>query len=113
MHEIKLSPEFLEEFNKLQLKAEKGNGEAKYLLKITEKGITKLAQNVTYGKKVPKKLWPDVYVQKYGINNLWKLNLDGFWRMTYTVTGGKAELIGIVLEVMNHHDYSKRFGYRK
>jgi len=68
---------------------------------------------VVIGKKVPKKLWPRVYVQRYGINNLWKLNLDRFWRMTYTIIGGKAELIGIVLEVMDHHSYSKRFGYRK
>lgn len=113
MNEIKLSSEFNEEFTKLQARAEKGDGEARYLLKIIDKGIAKLAVNVTCGKKIPKSLWPEIYVKRYGVNNLWKLNLDRYWRMTYTIVGGRAELVGVVLEVMNHPDYSKRFGYRK
>lgn len=113
MHGVELSPEFNEEFTKLQSKAEKGEGEAKYLMGIVDKGIAKLAMNIEAGKKIPRKLWPKIYIQKYGINNLWKLNLDSYWRMIYTIVGKKVELISIILEVMDHPSYSKRFGYKK
>jgi len=47
MHEIKLSPDFLTDFSKLEAKAEKGDGESKYLLQIIDKGKAKLARDVT------------------------------------------------------------------
>jgi len=112
MYSVKLGPEFSKEFVKLQRKAEKGEGEAKYLLKLVNKGIAKIATRITAGKKVPKKLWPKEYVRKYGITNLWKLNLDCYWRMTYTIVGDQVELFGIVLEVMDHKKYDRKFGYK-
>ena len=109
MYSVKLSPEFNKEFAKLQQRAEKGGGEATYLMKIVNKGISR---KLTVGKKVPKKLWPKGYIKKYGITNLWKLDLDKHWRMLYTITGDQAELIGIVLDVMDHKKYDRKFGYK-
>lgn len=111
MYSVKLGPEFSREFAKLQSRAEKGGGEATYLMKIVDKGIAKIATKITAGKKVPRKLWPKEYIKKYGITNLWKLKLDSNWRMLYTIVGDQVELIGIVLDVMDHKKYDRKFGY--
>ncbi|MFH1721289.1 MAG: hypothetical protein ABH950_01650 [Candidatus Altiarchaeota archaeon] len=109
---VSLSSRFAGEYVELQKRAEKGDGEAQYLLKIVDKGIAKLAQDPRAGKKIQKRIWPKEYVREYGIDNLWKLNLDSFWRMTYTVTGQKTEIISLFLEVLDHKKYDRRFGYK-
>ena len=113
MNEIRFSQDFGREFQKLEERASKGNAEYTYLLKITERGIAKLLANLEAGKKIPKKLWPKEYVKKYGLNNLWKINLDSFWRMLYTVVGSETKIIGVVLDVLDHKKYSRKFKYKK
>ncbi len=76
MLEIRYSAEFNKDYIKLRKRADKGNTEAKYLLDLISKATAKLAENSEAGKKIPKKIWPKEYVQKYGVNNLWKYNLD-------------------------------------
>ncbi|MBS3052060.1 MAG: hypothetical protein J4428_01660 [Candidatus Aenigmarchaeota archaeon] len=112
MFEVRLSLDFNEEFQKFKIKAEKGDGEAKYLLRIIEKGIDKLKVNSEAGKHIPKKLIPKFYITKYEVTNLWKLNLDSFWRMIYTLEGDKINIYSIVLEVLDHKKYDKKFGYK-
>ena len=52
------------------------------------------------------------YVQKYGINNLWKYDLPRGWRLLYTVTAdNEVELISAILEWFDHKDYERKFGY--
>ena len=112
MTEIQLSKEFSEEFARLQKRSEKGDGEAEKLLKLIEKGIAKLVEDREAGQKIQKRLWPRYYEQKYGISNLWRLRLDSYWRMIYTIIGESLRIVTVVLEVMNHKDYDKRFGYK-
>jgi mRNA-degrading endonuclease YafQ of YafQ-DinJ toxin-antitoxin module len=104
MTEILLSQEFSKEFSNIQKRAEIGQGEAQYLLKLIEKGIAKLVENHKAGQKIQKNLWPKYYVQKYGISNL--------WRMIYTVTGEQVRIVAVILEVLGHKEYDKRFGYK-
>jgi len=61
---------------------------------------------------MPKERIPKEYVVKYGVENLWKLNLSSFWRMIYTVRGSKVEVISILLEVLDHKKYGRKFGYK-
>jgi len=42
-----------------------------------------LKANVSTGIPIPKKLWPKLYVKKYGINNLYKIDIRGGKRLTY------------------------------
>jgi len=112
MHEVSLSSEFNKEFIELRAKAEKGNGEARYLLEIVEKGLAKLMASPEAGKHVPKRLIPKEYVVRYGVTNLWKLNLDSYWRLIYTLEGDRVKLYAIVLEVLDHRRYDRKFGYR-
>lgn len=113
MHQIRYSAEFNEEFLKLQIRAEKGNGEAKYLLELLAKATAKLAENREAGKKIPRSLWPSDYRQKFSLTNLWKLNLDSYWRLLYTITGDQVNLFLIYLEYLDHKSYDRKFGYKR
>ena len=63
MTEIQLSEDFARDFANLQKRVEKGEGEAEYLLKIIDKGIAKIIEDYTAGQKIPKKLFPVVFVK--------------------------------------------------
>ena len=51
------------------------------------------------------------YVEKYGITNLWKLNVSKDWRIIYTIQGNEIEVISIILESLSHKEYERKFGY--
>lgn len=113
MHEVYYSHEFDRDFLKLKKRAEKGDGEAKQLLQLIGNATDELSVDREAGKKVPRKLWPGEYIQKYGITNLWKYNLDPYWRLTYTLTGDAVKMYLIYLEYLPHPEYGRKFGYRK
>lgn len=48
-----------------------------------------------------------------GTDRLWKIDLVGFWRLIYTITGDEVKIIAFVLEFMDHNKYNKLFGYKK
>jgi hypothetical protein len=77
--------------------------------------ITLLQANPHYGQPIRKRQIPNEYKIKYGITNLFRVELPSFWRLIYTLTAGttKKEVIVFVLDIMNHKDYNKRFGYRQ
>lgn len=111
MHEIRYSREFDKDFLKLKSKAEKGSSEAKYLLELIRKANSKLSLNKEAGKKIPRKLWPKEYIRKHDVKNLWKFNLDSYWRLLYTITGNEIDLFLIYLEYLNHKEYNRKFKY--
>ena len=112
MHEIRYSAEFNKDYVKLRKRADKGSSEAEYLLELISRATAKLAENPEAGKKIPRKLWPKEYIQKYGVNNLWKYNLDQNWRLIYTITGNQVNLFLIYLEYMDHKNYNRKFRYK-
>jgi Txe/YoeB family toxin of Txe-Axe toxin-antitoxin module len=76
------------------------------------RAIKGLRENAFSGIQIPKRLIPKEYVQKYGVNNLWKHDLSRGWRLLYTVTAdNEVELISAILEWFDHKGYEKRFGY--
>jgi len=113
LYEIRLSKEFNKDYIKIQNKAEKGNNEERYILNLIAKATAIIAGNKEAGIKIPKKQWPKEYVIKYQITNLWKYNLDKYWRLTYTIVGTEIEFFVIYLEVLDHPNYDKRFKYKK
>jgi len=112
LYEVRFSKEFSEEYAKLKKRAESGHGEARYLLGIVDKGVAKLKRDREAGKRIPRRLIPLEYAFKYGVTNLWKLNLDRYWRMIYTIVGDEVRLVSIIIEVLNHKKYDRKFGYR-
>ena len=82
------------------------------LFKSIKQKIELLRNNPQYGIHIPKNKIPREYIKKYGVNNLWKINLSGAWRMIYTIRGSKVEIISLILDILNHKEYNKKFGYR-
>jgi len=83
-----------------------------YLLAIINNGLDKLKDNMFAGQKIEKKKFPKYYIRKYQINNLHKLNLDSRTRLTYTLVAEESGVTVVVLEVLSHKKYNKRFGYK-
>jgi hypothetical protein len=89
----------------------KGSQEHKELFKFLERAITDIENNHRCGIPIAKNMIPREYVKKYDIDNLWKYNLPGAWRLMYSVGGDKIEVIAIILEWCDHKSYEKQFGY--
>ena len=88
-----------------------GKFEDRQLHKFITRALHDLEKNPFSGVRVPKKLWPDVYIRKYEITNLWKYNLPNGWRLTYTIESSDVKIMSIILEWFNHKEYEKRFKY--
>ena len=83
-----------------------------YLFKIVDNGLDVLKENMFAGERIEKKKFPKYYVQKYGINNLYKYNLDAANRLIYTLVTDELGITVVVLGILSHKEYEKRFGYR-
>ena len=76
------------------------------------RAIQDLKENSFCGIQVPKRLIPREYIQKYGINNLWKYDLPKGWRLLYNITAdNEVELISAILEWFDHKNYERKFKY--
>ncbi|MFH1255931.1 MAG: hypothetical protein V1494_01430 [Candidatus Diapherotrites archaeon] len=124
---VKLLDEAKEEFERLEkiVGDEKGKGINssfhQTLLKGIKEKIRILRENCDAGMQIRKKLIPKKYLEKFSVTNLWKLNLPSYWRMIYTIRQPQhkdmeVEVLTIfldVVDILNHKQYSKIFGYRK
>ena len=108
-----LSPEAEEVYNYLNNQASASKQERMILKAINQK-IELIKANPHYGDPIAKRLIPVEYIQKYGVTNLFRVELPAFWRMLYTLTDGESEveIISFVLDIINHDAYDKKFGYQ-
>ncbi len=96
-------------FEELEHSATEGKGLYKFLVQAFEN----LEENAFAGTQIPKKQIPKEYIRKYGIDNCWKYNLPNAWRLLYSVARDEVVVLSIVLEWLDHKNYSRRFGYKK
>lgn len=97
------------------------NREARYsktertILRSVNQKIEFIKANPHYGKPISKDKIPKEYKIKYGNINLFWIELSNFWRMLYVLTEGdtKVEVIAFVIDIIDHKDYNKKFGYKK
>jgi mRNA-degrading endonuclease RelE of RelBE toxin-antitoxin system len=108
---VVLSPNAAEIYTKLKESNEKLD---KSILNSFLEKVEILKTNVHYGDPVAKKLIPKEYVKFYEIKNLFRFELPQFFRVTYTITNGAAgiEIVVLVLDIMDHKTYNKKFGYK-
>ena len=59
-----------------------------------------------------KNLIPKKYKIKHNASNLFRVELSHFWRMLYTLKGDEIEIIAFILDITDHPDYNKKFGYK-
>ena len=80
-------------------------------MKIINAGLDVLKGNMFAGDRIERRKFPKYYVQKYGVNNLYKFNLDSRTRLIYTLVAEETEIAVVVLEILDHKKYEERFGY--
>ncbi|MFA6023300.1 MAG: hypothetical protein WC781_04385 [Candidatus Pacearchaeota archaeon] len=90
---------------------ENGDSSEKELFKFISQAMDNIEKNAFCGIQIPKIQIPKEYIKKYGIANLWKYDLPNAWRLIYTIRGGKAIVVSVILEWMSHKEYERRFGY--
>ena len=78
--------------------------EEKPLKDQLEKALGDIEENPFCGIQIPKRLIPKDYIKKHGISNVWKYNLPGAWRLIYSIRGGEAIIITIILDWMDRRD---------
>jgi hypothetical protein len=109
-----LTSEASDAYNSLLSKAPESKQEEIILNAFLQK-VEFLKENIHYGQPIAKKLIPGEYKTRYGITNLFRVELPNFWRMLYTLTAGSSgiEIIVLVLDIIDHKKYDKKFGYKK
>ena len=99
-----ISQEFEDSFNALD--------DNDFIKKSIIRVVCDLRVNAFCGIQIPKRLIPNEYIHKYGINNLWKIDLPKGWRLLYTVTPeNEIILISAILEWFSHKNYERKFKY--
>lgn len=93
-----------------QIKEGKENTQEMKLLASIQQKKELIKLNPFYGDNIEKKKIPKIY---YDVQNLWRVELTGYWRMLYTIKGNEIQIICFVLDILDHKKYDKRFGYRK
>lgn len=97
---------------KAYLKLKSSNlSEEKSVLESFERIKEILKENPQYGDPVSKNLIP-LSLKRLGIQNLYRVELSNYWRMIYTIEGNQIEILVFVLNISNHKEYNKLFGYR-
>ena len=91
---------------------EKAQKENPQLFKFLERATDDLKENPFCGIKIPRKLWPEFYIRKYSIDNLWKYDMPNAYRLIYTIVKDEIKILAVLLEWFDHKEYEKRFGYR-
>ncbi|MFH1752038.1 MAG: hypothetical protein ABH821_03830 [archaeon] len=116
---VLFSPDFdsdyMELLEEIEVETRKGirNSFNMQLAKAINRAIELLKINPEYGVHVPKNRIPRTFIEKYEINNLWKVNLPDRWRLCYTLRTNRIEVLVVLLGFMSHKDYDKLFGYRR
>ncbi len=77
--------------------------------KIT-KIISEIKKNPAYGKQIPSHLIPKEYTKK-GFNNIFWVRINSSWRLIYSLKGGSAEILAIILDYFDHKKYERKFKY--
>jgi hypothetical protein len=108
---VVLSPEAEKTYRQLDETIKK----ERTILNAINKKSGLIKSDVHYGDPIAKKLIPEYYKTRYDITNLFRVELPSFWRMLYTLTEGETEteIIAFVLDIINHKEYDKKFGYKK
>ncbi len=71
-----------------------------------------LKDNPFAGDQVRKEIIPAKYKKEYDIDNTWRIELADRWRLVYSITGNQIEIITFIMDIFDHKDYDKVFGYK-
>ena len=76
------------------------------------RAIVEIKRDPVGSVRVPQRLWPVTYARKHCITNLWKHDLSKGWRLIYTIQSNEVEVLDFVLDIIDHKEYDRKFGYK-
>jgi len=82
------------------------------LLRAIDRVKELLRSNPFVGKQVHKRLIPKQYIQKYGVDNVWRIELPNRWRLLYSIYGDEIKIVNFIIDFCDHKKYDKVFGYK-
>ncbi len=78
---------------------------------MIDDAIAILQQRPAAGEAVQRDRWPDFY-RELELPNLFRYRVDRTHRMTYSIVKPRNDPAFVwIIEVMDHKQYNKRFGY--
>lgn len=86
-------------------------GNTDSLKKEIRDSFSLLKSDCIIGNKIKHNLWPQTYIQKYQITNLWRYPLNSGWRLLYHVVGEPDGFTVHILEALPYDEYEKKFHY--
>ena len=100
-----------------QVSIEQGQGKKSsfnmQLLKAICREMQNLKANPWMGDHIPRQVISKNVFARYKTDRLWRVELVGYWRLIYTVSGDSIKIVDVVLKFMDHKTYDKVFGYKK
>ena len=76
-----------------------------------------LMENMYAGDLVQKRMTPKHYVEDYHLNprspNLYVYDHPKYYRSCYTIARKECGVCPIILDINDHNEYNKKFGYKK
>lgn len=116
--EVRFDEDAYKEYKELQEFVAKGKSSKtkpnyEQLLSSINTAIRNLKADPYYGDLIPRKHISKGVFQRYGTDKILRVELVGYWRLLYTLTGDEVKIIAFILEFMDHNRYDKVFGYKK
>ena len=90
---------------------ESGDGFQRDLFKQIDQALDEIETNAFCGIQIPKHLIPKEYFVKFGIHNLWKLNLPESWRLIYSIESDDKVVVSKIIGWLSHKEYERKFNY--
>lgn len=81
------------------------------LKKHIDNAMDVLKSKPNAGNSIQRNRWPEKYIIEHDITNLFRYQLPDGYRLIYTIMSESNKITCLLLEVFNHTEYAKRFGY--
>jgi len=89
--------------------AAQGKKPAQSVWASMQRGISRLKSDAQWGKLIRQQFIPKYFRERYGLSNLYCINLADFHRCFYTIVNRSV----ILLDIVDHPTYDKWFPGRK
>ncbi len=102
------------ELNKLvNIELKKGQKSSLHqsIFRSIERVLKRLKENPFAGQQIKRKIIPKQYFRKYGLTNLYRIELANRWRMLYTIKTNEIEILNFILDIVDHKRYDKILKY--
>ena len=83
------------------------------LLKAVDRAVENLKLDPHAGKHMGKNKIPAMILKDFEVTDIWKIDLPGFWRMLYSITGKDLKVICLILRMCDHKEYNRIFRFKK